>query len=531
MIRITQIKLKIDDDLKLLSKKISKILGISENEFTYKVVRRSIDARKGDVNYVYSVDILLKNKKESFIMKKVNNKNVMLTNSGKYKFDTFGNIKMNSRPVIVGSGPAGLFCGYMLAKSGYKPIIIERGEDVDHRRETVDKFFKTGKLNTESNVQFGEGGAGTFSDGKLNTLVKDRLKRNTFVLETFVKYGASEEIIYDSKPHIGTDVLSEVVKNIRNAAIEYGAEFRFNTKLTHLIEKNGKLEALEYETNNMQEQMPCETLVLAIGHSSRDTFKMLNDMDVYMTPKAFAVGIRIEHSREMIDKDQYGAYYNKLPAASYKLTKNLENNRGVYSFCMCPGGYIVNSSSEEGMLAVNGMSYSKRDGSNSNSAIICTVKPEDFKGQGALAGVEFQRELERKAYKIGNGMIPVQLYGDFKENRISTGFGEIIPQTKGEYILGNVREIFPEFISQSIIRGIDSFGHKIKGYDREDSIISGVESRTSSPLRIERDESFQSNIKGVYPCGEGAGYAGGITSAAIDGIKVFEAIASVYEPF
>ena len=237
MIRITQIKLKIDDDLKLLSKKISKILGISENEFTYKVVRRSIDARKGDVNYVYSVDILLKNKKESFIMKKVNNKNVMLTNSEKYKFDTFGNIKMNSRPVIVGSGPAGLFCGYMLAKSGYKPIIIERGEDVDHRRETVDKFFKTGKLNTESNVQFGEGGAGTFSDGKLNTLVKDRLKRNTFVLETFVKYGASEEIIYDSKPHIGTDVLSEVVKNIRNAAIEYGAEFRFNTKLTHLIEK------------------------------------------------------------------------------------------------------------------------------------------------------------------------------------------------------------------------------------------------------------------------------------------------------
>lgn len=531
MIRITQIKLKIDDDLKLLSKKISKILGISENEFTYKVVRRSIDARKGDVNYVYSVDILLKNKKESFIMKKVNNKNVMLTNSEKYKFDTFGNIKMNSRPVIVGSGPAGLFCGYMLAKSGYKPIIIERGEDVDHRRETVDKFFKTGKLNTESNVQFGEGGAGTFSDGKLNTLVKDRLKRNTFVLETFVKYGASEEIIYDSKPHIGTDVLSEVVKNIRNAAIEYGAEFRFNTKLTHLIEKNGKLEALEYETNNMQEQMPCETLVLAIGHSSRDTFKMLNDMDVYMTPKAFAVGIRIEHSREMIDKDQYGAYYNKLPAASYKLTKNLENNRGVYSFCMCPGGYIVNSSSEEGMLAVNGMSYSKRDGSNSNSAIICTVKPEDFKGQGALAGVEFQRELERKAYKIGNGMIPVQLYGDFKENKISTGFGEIIPQTKGEYIFGNVREIFPEFISQSIIRGIDSFGHKIKGYDREDSIISGVESRTSSPLRIERDESFQSNIKGVYPCGEGAGYAGGITSAAIDGIKVFEAIASVYEPF
>ena len=531
MIRITQIKLKIDDDLKLLSKKISKILGISENEFTYKVVRRSIDARKGDVNYVYSVDILLKNKKESFIMKKVNNKNVMLTNSNKYKFDTFGNIKMNSRPVIVGSGPAGLFCGYMLAKSGYKPIIIERGEDVDHRRETVDKFFKTGKLNTESNVQFGEGGAGTFSDGKLNTLVKDRLKRNTFVLETFVKYGASEEIIYDSKPHIGTDVLSEVVKNIRNAAIEYGAEFRFNTKLTHLIEKNGKLEALEYETNNMKEQMPCETLVLAIGHSSRDTFKMLNDMDVYMTPKAFAVGIRIEHSREMIDKDQYGAYYNKLPAASYKLTKNLENNRGVYSFCMCPGGYIVNSSSEEGMLAVNGMSYSKRDGSNSNSAIICTVKPEDFKGQGALAGVEFQRELERKAYKIGNGMIPVQLYGDFKENKISTGFGEIIPQTKGEYIFGNVREIFPEFISQSIIRGIDSFGHKIKGYDREDSIISGVESRTSSPLRIERDESFQSNIKGVYPCGEGAGYAGGITSAAIDGIKVFEAIASVYEPF
>ena len=483
------------------------------------------------INYVYSVDILLKNKKESFIMKKVNNKNVMLTNSEKYKFDTFGNIKMNSRPVIVGSGPAGLFCGYMLAKSGYKPIIIERGEDVDHRRETVDKFFKTGKLNTESNVQFGEGGAGTFSDGKLNTLVKDRLKRNTFVLETFVKYGASEEIIYDSKPHIGTDVLSEVVKNIRNAAIEYGAEFRFNTKLTHLIEKNGKLEALEYETNNMQEQMPCETLVLAIGHSSRDTFKMLNDMDVYMTPKAFAVGIRIEHSREMIDKDQYGAYYNKLPAASYKLTKNLENNRGVYSFCMCPGGYIVNSSSEESMLAVNGMSYSKRDGSNSNSAIICTVKPEDFKGQGALAGVEFQRELERKAYKIGNGMIPVQLYGDFKENRISTGFGEIIPQTKGEYIFGNVREIFPEFISQSIIRGIDSFGHKIKGYDREDSIISGVESRTSSPLRIERDESFQSNIKGVYPCGEGAGYAGGITSAAIDGIKVFEAIASVYEPF
>lgn len=527
MIRITQLKMKLNHTEEELKNLIRKSLKTS-CDFTYKIVKQSIDARKDEVKYIYTVDVYINNEKQ--ILRRVNDKNIMLTKEGKYTFPVFGNTKMKYRPVVVGSGPAGLFCGYMLAISGYRPIVIERGEAVDDRIKTVDNFFKTGILNTESNVQFGEGGAGTFSDGKLNTLVKDKFHRNDYVLETFVKFGGDEKIKYVNKPHIGTDILSEIVKNIRNEAIKYGAEFMFNTKMTQCNIKENTVDSIDVINNGVIRNIPCDNLVLAIGHSSRDTFEMLYKLKINMEPKAFAVGVRIEHPQDMISESQYGKYKDKLEAAAYKLATKVESGRSVYTFCMCPGGYVVNSSSEEKHTAVNGMSYSKRDGKNANTAMIVNVTPEDFGSDSPLAGIEFQRKLEKAAYNCGEGKIPVQLFGDFRNNKQTKILGDVEPQMKGDYTFSNLREIFPEYISESLISGIDYFSTKIKNYNRDDAVLSGVESRTSSPLRIPRDEGFESSIKGIYPCGEGAGYAGGITSAAMDGIKVFEIIAKKYAP-
>lgn len=525
MIRISQLKLPITHTKAQLEKKIAKALKNPGNSFTYEIKKQSLDCRhKNDKIFVYTVDVTIRD--EQKLIKKVNNNNVMLTKEGPYEFPSPGETPLLHSPVIVGSGPAGLFCGWYLAKAGYCPIILERGEEADKRQKTVENFWKNGVLDPESNVQFGEGGAGTFSDGKLNTLVKDPYGRNHEVLKRFVAAGAPEEIIYQQKPHLGTDVLVGIVEKMRHEIEEMGGKFCFRSKVTDLIFENNTLK--EIEINN-DKRIPAQVCVLAPGHSARDTFEMLQKRGVYMEPKSFAVGLRIEHPQEMINMDLYGEPENKLlGAASYKVTHKCANGRGVYSFCMCPGGYVVNASSEPGRLAVNGMSYQARDSRNANSAMIVTVTPEDFPDKGVLGGVEFQRDLEKKAWELGEGKIPVQLFGDFCKNQASEAFGEVTPCMKGEYILTNVRSVLPKAVGDSIEEGVRAFGKRISGFDREDALLSGIESRTSSPVRIVRDQELTANMAGIYPCGEGAGYAGGITSAAMDGIKVAETVCRKY---
>lgn len=524
MLKVRQIKIEVtknnkDNLIKSISKKLKTDISNIEN---YTIEKLSIDARnKEEIYYVYEVNVNVKNELE--ILNRNKNNDVTLTNHKKYEIKEKGNLKINNRPIIVGSGPAGLFAAYILAENGYKPLIIERGENIEKRVESVETFWKTGKLNKNSNVQFGEGGAGTFSDGKLNTLIKDELCRGKKVFETFVENGADEEILYSYKPHIGTNMLRIVIKNMREKIIKMGGTFKYNTCLTNIIYENDTLKQIEVNNNEL---IDCDVLVLAIGHSARDTFYMLNNK-LNMEAKPFAVGIRVAHKQSMIDESQFGKKYKDiLSPATYKLTYN--NDRGVYSFCMCPGGYIVNASSEENMLAINGMSNHERESGFANSAIVVTITPNDF-GKNPLDGIEYQRSLEKKAYELGNGKIPVQLLKDFKENKISESLGNIEYVFKGDYKLANLNELLPIYISNSIKEGFISFGKKINGFDNDDTILAGIESRTSSPVRIIRNDLFESNIKGIYPSGEGAGYAGGITSAAIDGIKVAEAIIKKYE--
>ena len=535
MIRIQQLNLEIpsfqteeeyDNYQKIqIEKKIIKLLKINTKDIlSWEIIRRSLDARKKPtLFYSYIVDVSVKNETET--LKKCKQKNVSSITPQEYTFPQAKPHLKNTRPVIIGLGPAGLFCGYYLAKNGYKPIILERGKQVEQRLQDVEDFWNTGVLNTASNVQFGEGGAGTFSDGKLNTLVKDKYGRNKEVLKVFVENGAPDKILYDQKPHIGTDVLMDVVRNMRNKMLEWGAEIHYETKMTEILQNNGEITGVKTE---MGEVFPTNAVVLAIGHSARDTFYMCQNANISMEAKSFAVGFRVEHPQELINTQQYGEQYpDCLPTAAYKVTAKSDNGRGVYSFCMCPGGYVVNASSEEGFLAINGMSYSKRDGTNANSAIIISVTPEDFSGQGPLSGVEFQRQIEKKAYEIGKGKIPVQYYKDFKnksehKGQIPDGF---TPAIKGLYTLGNVNEILPEDLNKSFIQGMEHFHKIIPGFADDLALVSGIESRTSSPLRIHRNEDGQSpSLKGLYPCGEGAGYAGGITSAAMDGLYVAERI-------
>ena len=476
MIRITQLKLPITHTEEQLHRKIAKTLRLGNQPFTYEIRKQSLDARhKEDKKFVYTVDIKVDN--ESRVLKKVHDKNIMLTAERKYHFPTPGSETLSHRPVVIGSGPAGLFCAWYLAKAGYCPLVLERGEEADKRQETVENFWKNGVLDPDSNVQFGEGGAGTFSDGKLNTLVKDTYGRGKEVLSRFVEAGAPSEILYQQKPHLGTDQLVGIVQFMRHQIEEMGGEFRFRSTVTDLVVRDQKLAAVIV---NEKEEIPAEICVLAPGHSARDTFAMLNKHNLSMEPKSFAVGVRVEHPQTMINQDLYGEPENDyLGAASYKVTHTLENGRGVYSFCMCPGGYVVNASSEEGMLAVNGMSYQARD----------------------------SRSAHKKSIKLG----------------------DVSPCIKGAYTLTDVRSIFPKEIGDSIEAGIHAFGKKLSGFDRPDALLEGVESRTSSPVRIVREpKKLTSNIEGIYPCGEGAGYAGGITSAAMDGIKVAEAVASIY---
>lgn len=527
MIRIRQIKLPITSSSDILKVKIAKILKISVEDISkISIVKKSIDARKKDnLFYVYEVDV--KTSLENKILKNNKGKDIFLSPEETYVFPTSGTTPLEKRPIIVGTGPAGLFCAYLLAENNYHPIIIERGEKIEDRIETVENFWQTGNLNTESNIQFGEGGAGTFSDGKLNTLVKDKKNRGRKAFEIFVENGAPEEIMYENKPHIGTDILRKVIVNIRNKIISMGGEFHYNTKLTNIFTTNNKLTSIEI---NNEKIIPCENLILAIGHSARDTFQMLNTKGLKLYPKPFAVGLRIEHPQSMINENQYGKFAKLLPPASYKLTYTTKENRGVYSFCMCPGGYVVNASSEKKRLVVNGMSNYKRDTPNANSALVVTISPDDY-GKDPLDGIKFQRLLEERAYKLGNGKIPIQLLKDYNENIKSTSLGSLIPSVKGSYDLSNLNEIFPDFINNSLKEAINYFDTKIKGFKMDDAILLGVESRTSSPIRMERNDLNISNIEGIYPCGEGAGYAGGITTSAMDGIKVAEAFASIYKNF
>lgn len=525
MIKIRQIKIEVtksneDNLLKSISKKLKTDISNIEN---YTIEKLSIDARnKEEIYYVYEVNVNVKNEKE--ILSKNTNSDVTLTELKKYEIKEKGDLKLNNRPVIVGSGPSGLFAAYILAEEGYKPIIIERGENIEKRVESVETFWKIGKLNQNSNVQFGEGGAGTFSDGKLNTLIKDEFCRGKKVFETFIENGANEDILYSYKPHIGTNLLRVVIKNMREKIIKMGGVFRYNTCLTDIIYDNNNLKQIEVNKNEL---IDCEVLVLAIGHSARDTFYMLNNK-LNMEAKPFAVGVRVVHKQSMIDESQFGKKYKDiLSPATYKLTYN-NSSRGVYSFCMCPGGYIVNASSEQNMLAINGMSNHERESGFANSAIVVTITPDDF-GKNPLDGIEYQRNLEKKAYELGDGKIPIQLLKDFKENKISISLGNINPIFKGDYNFANLNELLPTYISDSIKEAFESFGKKIKNFDDDDTVLAGVESRTSSPVRILRNDLFESNIKGIYPSGEGAGYAGGITSAAIDGIKVAEAIIKKYK--
>ena len=488
MLRISQLKLPVTHTREQLEQKLLKMLRISRKDLgQYYIRKRSLDARKKpELYYVYSIDVEIKN--EERVLKSMKG-NVRKVSGRPYSVPEHGTERLSDRPVVIGSGPAGLFCAYLLASEGYHPLIIERGAPVRERKRDVEKFWETGVLDPESNVQFGEGGAGTFSDGKLNTLVKDPAGRNRYVLETFVRLGAPEDILWEQKPHIGTDILIDVVEAMRREIEKMGGEFLFHSQVTDLIPEEKVL------VINNEEKIRAGAAVLAVGHSARDTFYMLCDRGFDMEAKAFAAGVRVEHPQRLIDENMYGRENRgDLSAASYKLTEKLDNGRGVYTFCMCPGGYVVNASSEPGRLAVNGMSYHGRAGENANSAVIVTVTPQDYGADHPLAGVEFQRKLERRAWEEGKGCVPVQRFEDFCADKKTVELGCIKPNIKGHYRLGNVRNIFPEELSASIEEGIRAMDHKIRGFADKDVLLSGVESRTSSPVRINRDDSFRSNI-------------------------------------
>ena len=508
MLRIDNIKIYEDlSEEEVINKALKKSKIAKEDVLEAKIVKKSIDARdKKNVHYSYSFDVLVKNESRYPYLKQVKEPEKIIINK---------NRKSVYKPIIVGSGPAGLFCALKLVEYGYEPIILEQGSKVEERIKYIDEYKSTGHLNELCNVQFGEGGAGTFSDGKLTTGINSPLIKE--VLETFYKFGAPKEITYLSHPHIGTDNLIKILKNIREYIESKGGEYHFNTKLINIKKEN---DAYLLETNNQQFTTDC--LVLAIGHSARDTYKMLLDNNINMARKNFSVGVRIEHKQKMINESQYGNITKlNLPPAEYKLAYH-NDERSCYTFCMCPGGEVIASSSEKEAIVTNGMSEFKRDKENANAALLVNVLTTDFTGEDPLAGMYFQEELEHHAYILGgsNSYAPVQRVEDYLNNKISKYVGKIIPSYKPGYTLTNLNELFPDYINKTLKEGILSFDHKIKGFANPDAILTGVETRSSAPVTITRNEDLECNLPGIYPCGEGAGYAGGITSSAIDGIKV-----------
>jgi len=533
MIRITDIKLELNKALTIPSEIESLKKYIIENYrmkdhdiLSLTIYKKAIDARKKDhVHFVYSVDLKVKNEK-FFLDKKI--KGLIEAPLLTYQDIESGNDSLDYPPLIIGFGPSGIFAALLLARKGYKPIVLERGYDVETRANNVDHFYETGEYNEGSTILFGEGGAGTFSDGKLTTLISDL--RCRLVLESLVNAGAQKEILYINKPHVGTDVLRVVIKKIREEIIGLGGQVIFNAKVTNFVVEDNVLKGVIV---NHQKEIKTNVCLMGIGHSARDTFEVLHQQKVDIIQKAFSIGVRIEHPQKMINEAQYGKYASSpnLGAADYKLSYHASNDRTAYTFCMCPGGWVMCASSEEGGVVTNGMSESKRDYENANSALLINVNPIDFGSKDPLAGVEFQRAYERKAFLLGgsNYNAPIQLVGDFLNDRLSSKLGYVNPSYRPGFKFVKMTDIFPSYITDTMKEALLNFNQKIKGFSMHDAILTGVETRSSSPIRIVRDEDHQSNIVGLYPMGEGAGYAGGIMSSAVDGIKTAEKIISRYK--
>ncbi len=525
MIRINDISVPLDYNEDVLKKSIIRITGC-KNEDIHEIhlVKRSVDARKKDnVHFTVSVEISVKN--EDKILKKLPTNKASRVISNEYLQPVCKNT--GKRPVVVGFGPAGMFAALSLARSGLKPIVLERGYDCDKRVEAINSFQNNRILDEKSNIQFGEGGAGTFSDGKLTTGIKDiRIKH---VFKTLVEFGAPSEILYLSKPHIGTDLLRNVIKNIRKEIIRLGGEVIFNAKFTDFTTSAGNISSAIYEKDNITREIATDSIILAIGHSARDTFEMLNQKAVDMSQKNFAMGVRIEHLQSEVNKSLYGIFYNHpaLSAADYKYVVHLPNGRSLYTFCMCPGGYVVGAASEKNTVVTNGMSYFSRDGLNANSALLVNTEPKDFGSDYVLAGMELQRKIEKAAFIAGgnNYNAPVSLVGDFLKGVKSTSLGKVKPTYKPGITFSEPEEYLPDFICETLRKGIPLIAEKADFFKAEDAVLTGAETRSSSPVRINRNEKLMSlSIKGLYPCGEGAGYAGGIVSAAVDGLKCSEAV-------
>ncbi|MDO4481766.1 MAG: hypothetical protein Q4C14_03430 [Bacillota bacterium] len=533
MLRIHQIKLDLKEDKSEIPVKIEKKLHIKKNSvLEWRIVRESVDARnKNNIKRIYTVDFSVKN--PEVLLKKFKE----LKPAEPQNFEVLsenvsggGEKPMNYPPYIVGFGPCGMFAGLVLARKGFRPVILERGKRIEERISDVEAFWKEGKLLPESNVQFGEGGAGAFSDGKLNSGIKNSY-RTGFVLEELVKHGAPEEILYKQNPHVGTDILRKVVAGVREEILSLGGEIRFESCFTGIRSSGGRLWGVEI---NGEEICETETLIIAPGHSARDTFEMLRDAGLEMSPKPFSIGARVEHPQKMIDVSQYGseAAAEILGAADYRLSYKCGNGRGVYTFCMCPGGYVVASASEQGGVVTNGMSYHSRAGKNANSALLVSVEPEDFGSGDPLAGIEFQRKWEQAAFAAGGGnyCAPAQKIGDFLAGIPSEGPGEVLPEYRPGVKWTDITPCLPEFAVEAMKEALPYFGKKIRGFDMGDGVLTAVETRSSSPVRINRNEDLQSVIEGIFPAGEGAGYAGGIMSAAVDGIRAAEKICGLWKP-